>query len=166
MTGMSVTARRLMTLATVAAVAVMPGAAGARAGTFVSNVDVPVNEVVSLTCGTEIIEDVYVTGALHVLYHLTVDDAGGMHVEIHDNPHGTSGIGLTSGTVFRAVGSAQVNSESNGPTEQLDVSRQAIFNLVSAGQTANFNFVAGIHSTVNANGDVTVELSEIRMECH
>ena len=101
-----------------------------------------------------------------MLYHVIVDDAGGMHVDIHDNPHGTTGIGLTSGTVFRAVGSAQVNSESNGPTDQIDVSRQAIFGLISEGQAANFDFVAVVHSTVNAGGDVTVDLSEIRMECH
>jgi hypothetical protein len=163
---MPVTLPRLMTLAATTALAMLPATAHARADTFVSNVDVPLDEVVTLTCGTDTIEDVHITGELHVLFHVTVDDAGGMHVDIHDNPHGTTGVGLTSGTAYHAVGSAQANSENNGPTDQMEISHQAVFGLISQGQAVNFDFVAVVHSTVNANGDVTVDLSEIRMECH
>jgi hypothetical protein len=163
---MSLTLPRLLTLAATTILAMLPAMAQARATNFVMNIDVPVDGVVTLTCGLDTIEDVHVTGTLHVLFHITVDDAGGMHVDIHDNPQGTTGVGLTSGTAYHAVGSAQVMSESNGPTDQMEISHQAVFGLISEGQAANFDFVAVVHSTVNAGGDVTVDLSEIRMECH
>src|SRR5262245_61965238 len=49
-------------------------------------------------------EDVFVSGDIHIMFHVTLDGSGGAHfVEVH-NPQGVSGTGLTTGAMYRGVG--------------------------------------------------------------
>ena len=42
-------------------------------------------------------EQVDLSGSLHELFHVTVDDSGAVHVTSHDNPQGINGVGETTG---------------------------------------------------------------------
>src|SRR5262245_66489058 len=52
-------------------------------------------------------------GTLHLLFHTTLDGSGGFHTKVHANPQGVSGIGLTTGDVYRGTGVSQETFSGN-----------------------------------------------------
>jgi hypothetical protein len=81
--------------------ALAAGMALAQATTDTFNEKVPLDQVVDNPCTGE---QIRVTGALHILFHVTEDANGGLHVQTHFQPRGVSGTGLESGTRYRGVG--------------------------------------------------------------
>jgi hypothetical protein len=49
-------------------------------------------------------EDVFLSGDIHIVVHVTLDGRGGAHFDEIHNPQGVSGVGLTTGTMCRGVG--------------------------------------------------------------
>jgi hypothetical protein len=108
-------------------------------------------------------ETVILTGEVLVILHQTEDAAGGFHEKFTLVPRGVTGTGA-SGTQYRAVG-AHSDAFNTGPGRATTFTLTVTFNVISKGGTGNFLSTATVHFTVNANGDPTAEVVEIRAEC-
>src|SRR3954463_15072342 len=92
----------LITLMTMLIMGTLPALAAA--DTFTTSTSFPFDIVVFVSCASGGAgEDVVLTGTLHDLFHITFDNAGGLHVKALDNPQGISGVGLTSGAKYQAT---------------------------------------------------------------
>lgn len=131
----------------------------AQALTSTTNLSVPVTLVVGIPCSGDI---AVLSGDLHVLLHITLDDAGGFHVKQHFQPQGISGFGVFSGANFQATGVTQ--SEFNGRFgfEETDVNN---FRIIGQGPGNNFLVHTLFHITINANGDITAFVDNASIEC-
>jgi hypothetical protein len=141
--------------------ALAAGMALAQATTDTFNEKVPLDQVVDNPCTGE---QIRVTGALHILFHVTEDANGGLHVQTHFQPRGVSGTGLESGTRYRGVGVTRtgVYIAPGGLRETTLVDR---FYFVSKGPSPNMLQKATIHVTFNANGEPTAELVRLETKC-
>jgi hypothetical protein len=108
-------------------------------------------------------ETVILTGEVLVIVHQTDDGAGGFHEKFTLIPRGITAIGA-SGTQYRAVG-AHSDAFNTGPGRATTFTLSVTFNVISKGGTDNLVSTATVHFTVNANGDPTAEVVEIRAEC-
>jgi hypothetical protein len=154
--------RLVLSLAVVGmTLALAAGMALAQATTDKFNEKVPLDLVVDNPCTGE---QVRVTGALHILFHVTEDANGGLHVQEHFQPQGASGTGLESGTRYRGVGVTRSGAyiPPQGLRETTFIDR---FYFVSKGPSDNMLAKATIHVTFNANGDPTAELVRLETKC-
>src|SRR5881396_468485 len=81
--------------------------AGARAGaiTTTTNVTIPLGLGVFVPCAAGGAgETVELSGVEHVIFHTTVDATDGLHVSSHFNAEDVSGVGLTTGALYRGNG--------------------------------------------------------------
>ena len=144
--------------------AVLPVAL-AKATTVTTNIKVPVEILVFIPCalgGTgEVVE---LSGNLHLLTHVTTDNNGGMHVEMHAQPQGISGIGMDSGDKYQATGVTRghINTQGPAPFESTFVNN---FRIIVQGRGNNFLVHQVIHVTINANGDVTADIDKMSVDC-
>jgi hypothetical protein len=120
----------------------------------------PVEEVFENPCTGE---TVTLTGEQVIMVHELDDGAGGYHFKFTTVPHGVSGVG-ESGTQYHAIG-AHSDYFSAGPGRATTFTFTVMFLVVSEGGDDNFLAKATIYFKVNARGDVTAELEEIRFEC-
>jgi hypothetical protein len=120
----------------------------------------------------------YVTfnGSVHTLYRsTTTDNHTSAHVTI--NPQGLSATGLTTGTVYRAVGvvdaytiNFNTSQPQNAQTSATFLNRtffglQTGFSYIGQGTGTKFVIHQLVHLTVNANGDVTADFSNFTPNC-
>ncbi len=129
----------------------------------VFNTRFPINLSVSVPCANggagEVVE---LSGDLHDLFSYTIDSNGGVHIDVHDNPQGVSGTGLTTGDRYHATGVTRVGLNSTGPLEVTLVNN---FNVIGQGPHNNLLVHDNFHITVNANGEVTASHDNFRVEC-
>ena len=129
----------------------------------VFNTRFPINLSVSVPCANggagEVVE---LTGDLHDLFTVTVDSNGGTHVDVHDNPQGVSGTGLTTGDRYQATGVTRFGLNSTGPMEVTLINN---FRVLGQGPRNNLLVHDNFHITVDANGDVTASHDNFRVEC-
>ena len=107
-------------------------------------------------------EPVELTGELHSVFHLTVDDSGGFHLVTETNWQGVTGVGLVSGTQYRGVGVQRFNINGNVGEEFTSVDN---FKLIGRGTTDNLLVQVTLHTTVNANGEVTTVVENAFIKC-
>jgi hypothetical protein len=108
-------------------------------------------------------EDVdFVTKRKHI-FNTTFDAAGGVHVGFHRAWWGT-GVGQTTGTVYQLNWPWQEQLYARGPFPQV-FSRRINNNLPTRGSAPNRLFSLIQHLTVNANGEVTVDFSDLKLTC-
>jgi hypothetical protein len=137
----------------------LAGSAGARAETVTTVEQIPIN-FVTPGCG-ELIE---LSGTVHLVSHVTFDDAGGRHFVSQGNMQGVTGIGLTSGTVYQGTGVAHGNFIL--PTGGVIVSTYvSSFKLIGRGSTDNYLVQQVFHSTVNSTGTVTSVVEQFTVKC-
>ena len=155
----------LLLLSTCAVVTVFASAAGA-AGSGADRGSFPFDEQVFVPCANAGAgEYVELAGSLNFVFHSTFDGSGGMHLQLHSNLQGVSGIGMTTGTKYRASQSEvdQFNvAADDAPFEGTSVSS---FNIVGQGKGNNFVLHETAHFTVNANGDVTAQHDRFSVDC-
>jgi hypothetical protein len=138
----------------------------AQAQTFTDNVKEPIALAVFVECANggagELVE---LTGTLHVLFHVTVDAQGGVHVKSHFQPQGIRGVGSTTGDKYQATGVTQ--DHFNAGSDGLPVTFTFInnFRIIGKGPGNNFLVHETFHVTINANGQVTAEVDNFRAEC-
>lgn len=150
--------RTVALLGTVALGLMLAGVASAGEKPFM--VTAPFEEVFPNPCTGE---TVVLTGKILVIFHQTEDGAGGFHETLMLVPRGITATG-TSGTRYRAVG-GHSDSFNTGPGRATTFTLTVMFSVVSEGGTDNFVGKATVHFTVNANGEPTAEVEEIRLEC-
>lgn len=135
----------------------------AKATTFTSNVQIPTTISVFVPCAAGGAGEVVVlSGTLHVLFHTTIDDSGGIHGMYHYQPQGISGTGLTTGDSYQATGETLGTIYSRVGGEVTDVNN---FKIIGQGPGNNFLVHENFHFTVNANGEVTAFVDNFSVEC-
>ena len=138
----------------------------AQATTDTFNEKVPLDQVVDNPCTGE---QIRVTGALHILFHVTEDANGGLHVQHHAQPQGGGllGTGEESGTQYRVVGVTRDETyvPPGAPGEFRETTFVNRFHIVSSGPSDNSLLDATIHVTFNANGEPTAELVRLETKC-
>ncbi len=108
-------------------------------------------------------EDVRVFGTLDIIIQTTTDPRGGLHAVFHLTPHLT-GVGLSTGLEYNAVGPTQTVDFVDGTGPRVTVAVNAI-RLISPGSSDNLAITETIHVTVNANGTTTVEFDNVNAAC-
>ena len=140
--------------------AISAGTSSAQALEFTDNEFIPFT-LTAEGCG-DVIE---VSGTLHVLIHVTLNDAGGITVKQHFQPQGATGVGLVSGATYQATGVTQETDTDNGPGPQFEFTFVNNFKIISRGTTPNYLVHDTVHVTVNNNGEITAEVINSTVEC-
>lgn len=147
------------------AVTALGGASAARAQatTVTTNEFVPVTVLAFVPCANDGAgELVILTGTLHVLSHVTIDDQGGLHVKQHFQPQGISGTGLTTGDTYHGTGVTQSEFDATAGVEQTSINN---FRIIGQGPNNNLLVHSTSHVTVTPNGDVTTVVDNFSVEC-
>jgi hypothetical protein len=106
-------------------------------------------------------EVVALSGELHDMFNVSFD-SDGMRVDVHDNPQGVSGRGLTTGEKYQATGVTRFKLSSAG---SIDITYVDNFRIIGQGPGNNFSFHDNLHLSINANGDVTAFHDNFRADC-
>ena len=110
-------------------------------------------------------EQVDLSGSLHELFHVTVDDSGAVHVTAHDNPQGINGVGETTGAKYQATGVTEDHENQGSGGLPVTFTYVNNFRVIGQGPGNNFLFHENMHVTINADGTVTVSTDNARFTC-
>jgi hypothetical protein len=148
-----------------AVVAAVVGAPAAAADVTVWNqqIETPVSTVITNPCG----ENVAFTGTFYRVYHTVTNDNGGpfMHVVAHIEIRNATAYGVTTGDAYRFIETSMtVGQLDDVPYDPDTVIATATTKLISR-DGDNFNMHIIFHVTVTPDGDVTVAISEARVDC-
>jgi len=121
----------------------------------------PIDFAVDACGGGEVIN---VTGTLHTVNHLTVQEDGTYHVNSHFNFAGVKGVGLTSGDtyVIPASGGAVENFVQPG---QIVTGTVDINLVIGKGQQPNQVALARVHYVIGPEGETKVETVQFHFKC-
>jgi len=148
-------------LAVAALVAGLIGTAPAlaQATTMTTSETTPIDTVIPNTCGGEA---VHISGAVHELFHTTIDASGGLHLAGELNFVGIRGEGLTSGVTYRWTGGAKISlTLFEGGEQETSLEN---FHLIGQGPANDQLVQLIVHFTV-ANGKLTVNKINFREVC-
>ena len=122
----------------------------------------PINLIVFVPCANGGLgEDVLLTGNLHDLFHITIND-NSLHVKVHDQPQGISGTGLVTGDKYQATGVTQDEFNTSFGAEETFINN---FRIIGQGNGNNFLVHDNFHVTINANGTVTALHDNVTIDC-
>jgi hypothetical protein len=125
--------------------------------------EIPLDLVFSGACPGH--EDIAVTGTEYMVFRQRSDNHGGVHISFRFGFRGdASGIGLTTGTQYRLVGSGG-GSEFYGNPLPVVITRQVRFSFVGPGPDNNIQAFETANIKINANGEVTVSIADASFEC-
>jgi hypothetical protein len=111
-------------------------------------------------------DKIVLTGNVALEIQTTIDDNGGVHMEetATPAPGGLSGVGTLSGVQYQAVGMAHFSTQQPGPPPVV-IGQERNFRFISQGSEPNLLLTFELHETVNANGVVTVLLTNLTATC-
>jgi len=109
-------------------------------------------------------ETIAFDGTAHFVTHVTTNDDGTVHVAADINFQGLTGVGTTSGNVYRfpAAGHFIVNF-TNGASNESDLIDSGV--IIGKGSADNFVYHNLFHVTRNADGPVTTEFVRMQYDC-
>ena len=135
----------------------------AKATTVTTNVKYPVVWIEYVPCAMGGAgEMIVLSGDLHVLFHTTLDDTGGFHIKMHTQPQGLSGTGQTSGDKYQGTGVTQYSFNGKVGETYTFVNN---YRMIGQGPGNNLLVHQNVHITINANGDMTAEVDNIKVDC-
>jgi len=147
--------KKLLVLSGLVAVlsfAVVSSSSGAPASSFTANSFFPIELTVFVPCANGGLgEDVELSGTIHDLFHVTVND-NTVHVKTHDQPQGVTGTGLVTGDKYTAAVGQEETFINN-------------FRIIGQGNGNNFLVHENFHITVNANGTITSFHDNFTVDC-
>lgn len=127
-----------------------------------SNISFPVAFNVFVPCANAGLgEVVALTGDIHDMFKMTADSAG-LSIDLHDNPQGVSGRGLTTGDKYQATGVTRLNFSSEGA---IDLTYVNNFRIIGQGPGNNFSVHDNLHVSISAEGEVTAFHDNFRADC-
>ena len=157
--------KKLLVLSGLVAVlsfAVVSSSSGAPASSFTVNSVFPIDLAVFVPCANGGVgEDVLLSGNLHDLIHVTVND-NSVHVKTHDQPQGISGTGVVTGDKYQATGVTQDEFNTSFGMEETFINN---FRIIGQGPGNNFLVHENFHITINANGTVTASHDNFTVDC-
>lgn len=130
--------------------------------TVTTNEKTPIDLFVWVSCAEEW---VHLSGNLHVVYHATFDNSGGLHIEEHFNPQRVRGHGMSTGLKYQGTGVTRyhTNLRPDGyPYEHTYVNN---FRIIGQGPGNNYLVHETFHITINANGEVTAYVDNFSVDC-
>lgn len=149
-------------LVTLLAFAAASSSSGAPATTITTSTSFPIELLVFIPCANGGVgEDVLLSGNLHDLFHVTIND-NSLHVKVHDQPQGISGTGQVTGDKYQATGVTQDEFNTSFGYEETFVNN---FRIIGQGPGNNFLVHDNFHITVNANGTVTAFHDNFSVDC-
>lgn len=156
--------RRIALLPSLLAVCSMffPSLTYAQATHQVSRQDIELADYVIDDCTGEL---VFLFGIAQFHEQVTFDDAGNIHVMVHDNFQNVSAVGVTSGITYQAVGGDSTGGANGSPDGRFEGTITATFNLISAGSSDNLKVHAHFHIVANADGSVRLEKDFFDFSC-
>jgi hypothetical protein len=156
------TAFTAMTLALVAPTFLM-NSANAAGPVVKSNTNVPVTNTVFVPCANNGQGDtIQLSGTLHELIFVTLDNNGGFLLHITANGQDVTGVSTTTGVSYHVgVGDSTTLIGRVGSVQTFTNS----FVLVDQGTAANLIIHFDGHLTVNPNGTVTVSFDRENIQC-
>ena len=110
-------------------------------------------------------EIVLVEGTLHIQQHITINN-NRVNIKTHFQPQGATGVGLTTGDVYNAVGVTQEQDSiplTGGASEFTFINN---FRLIGPGPNNNLQVHQTIHVTINADGTVTTVIDNTSVDCN
>ena len=107
-------------------------------------------------------EVVDLTGPLHVLMSATNDAAGGVHITVHSQPMGITGIGETTGDSYQGTGVTRTDLNAGVGQTITFVNN---FRIIGHGPGNNFQVHQLLHITINASGTATLIADHVGIDC-
>ena len=157
--------KKLLVLSGLVAVlsfAVVSSSSGAPASSFTANSFFPIELTVFVPCANGGLgEDVELSGTIHDLFHVTVND-NTVHVKTHDQPQGVTGTGLVTGDKYQGTGVSQDEFTAAVGQEETFINN---FRIIGQGNGNNFLVHENFHITINANGTVTSIHDNVTVDC-
>lgn len=150
--------RTKLTIAALVAVMI----AGTASAEVKENVKVPTTLLQVIPCSGDL---VVVQGYMHILMTSTEDENGGIHGKVHFQPQGLSGVvvvGPNMGAKYQATGVTQdtVNAKKGQTYTYINNYR-----WIGQGQAPNFMVHETWHITINANGELTAVVDNVKVTC-
>jgi hypothetical protein len=134
----------------------------AQATTVTSDATFPFTDT-AVACNSELIN---LSGKMHVLAHVTTDAKSGRHVELQINTENVKGVGAISGNEYESSSTHNVNlNDSETVGGQSEYTETTKFLLVGKGNLSDLRAKTTLHITVNANGEVTAEVTNVEVTC-
>jgi len=106
-------------------------------------------------------EMVVLTGTLHDSFDVRID-SDGVRVDVHDNPQGITGTGLTTGDKYQATGVTRWNLAASSAIDLVFVDN---FRIIGQGPGNNFLFHDNLHLSIDSDGRVTAFHDNLRADC-
>lgn len=138
--------------------------ASASAFTTTSSLVSPISLTVFIPCAAggagEFID---VSGNLHSVFHVTLDNAGGVLIVQEFNPQGISGFGETTGAKYQGTGMTKDTF-----TAQVNVEESFVNNFRMIGQGPGNNFAVHevLHYVIHPDGSVTGVVDSFSETCN
>lgn len=120
-----------------------------------TSTDMPLHFIRSGDCTGE---DVEISGTIHMVNETQSDGS----LIGHFNYQNVTGVGLTSGNTYRVSAVDQIRLAAPFPS---DITSVNSFRLISQGSSSNLLVNVLYHITVNANGEVTISIDDLTMQC-
>lgn len=138
-----------------AALVLILGSAAPAAALGAGSSEMPLHFFRSADCTGEVVE---ISGTIHLLSQMQPDGS----VIGHFNYQDVTGLGLTSGAVYRVSAVDHFRLAAPFPSS---IQSERSFRLISQGSASNLLVRALYHFTVNASGEVTASIDELNMQC-
>lgn len=155
-----------LTLAVIVLTFSLSGTAVAQATTTTTNQFIPFLQLASVPCANGGAgELVLISGILHVQTHLTIVNNRNI-IKQHFQPMGATGLGLSTGDIYRAVGVTQFMDVF--PIGGVGAVSSSVnnFRLIGRGPNNNLQVHQNIHFTINANGEFTAFVGNTSVVCN
>ncbi len=111
-------------------------------------------------------EAVLIDGTLHYVVRVTFDASGGRHRSTLINAQGLTGLGLTSGTVYRVSGPGHSTFNDDDLTPPVrERTFYDIVHVVGPGDATKLLVRAGFHLTFNSDGELVVFTTVDSVKC-
>ena len=136
-----------------------PASSAVTSNTFVTR---PFSGTVMVACANE---KVKLAGELVLHIQSTQDANGGMHVKSSARPSHVEGVGDVSGNTYRGTGGTVMHEVYAGKSNRRTYTFVNNFRVIGEGPGNNFLLHVTTHYTINANGEVTADISLDNMDC-
>ena len=131
-------------------------------GAVTTNVSIPIEgEVFTDLCGEDLI---HTGGNLHILMSYTIND-NRVSGNVHFQPQAAKLVGLTTGREWVGTGMLHEHFSESPDGGAATFTSVSNFRIIGKGQAPNYIEQVILHTTINANGDVTADVSLAGVDC-
>ncbi|MEV1144013.1 hypothetical protein [Micromonospora sp. NPDC049799] len=127
---------------------------------------VPMDLSVVLPCANGGLgEVVNFDGTISEVFHVTFDEAGGFHVHVVETQSNVHGIGATTGDRYVSTRANLFVYNQGSGSLPITSTQQLVFRIVGPGPGNDASLRITNHTTLNADGTVTVAFDTYTAEC-